>query len=270
MSQDSPAPVAVRPAATLILVRDAPEGLQCLMITRHGGIAFAGGAAVFPGGRVDASEDAALCRLARNPSTLSAEEQMFRVAAVRETFEEAGILLACPRGTDALLCDAPVLPPGALAEQLHAAGLELAIDRLVPFAHWITPASEAKRFDTRFYLAALPAEHGGVHAADGGEAVHAGWITPAQGIAAFEADRMVLLPPTLYSLQRLAKCRTAADAVADAKATPVVTILPVLEFTPEGVFHNVPPEAGLGYTRHLIRSSVANLLKGGAKAPKPS
>jgi 8-oxo-dGTP pyrophosphatase MutT (NUDIX family) len=268
MSQENPAPVPVRPAATLILVRDAPEGLQCLMITRHVGIAFAGGAAVFPGGRVDAAEDSVLCRLARNPTGLAVDELMFRVAAVRETFEEAGILLACPRGSEALLCEPPTLPPGPLAEQLQAAQLELTTDRLVPFAHWITPASEAKRFDTRFYLAALPAEHGGVHAADGGEAVHAGWITPADGIAAFEADRMVLLPPTLYSLQRLAKCQTAADAVADATATPVVTILPVLEFTAEGVYHNVPAEAGLGYTRHLIRNSVATLLKGGAKAPQ--
>ena len=270
MTQEIPAAVPVRPAATLILVRDAPEGLQCLMITRHVGIAFAGGAAVFPGGRVDATEDAALCRLARNPAGLSAEELMFRVAAVRETFEEAGILLACAGGSDRLLSEAPAMPPGSLAEQLQATGLELATDRLVAFAHWITPASEAKRFDTRFYLAALPADHGGVHAADGGEAVHAGWITPAEGIAAFESDRMVLLPPTLYSLQRLAKCRSAADAIAEAKVTPVVTVLPVLEFTPEGVYHNVPAEAGLGYTRHLIRSSVATLLKGGAKAPKPS
>lgn len=270
MSQENPAPAPVRPAATLILVRDAPAGLQCLMITRHAGIAFAGGAAVFPGGRVDAAEDAALSRLARNPAGLSAEEQMFRVAAVRETFEEAGILLACENDSDLMLRDAPTLPPGSLAEQLQVSGLELATDRLVPFAHWITPASEAKRFDTRFFLAALPENHGGVHAADGGEAVQAGWITPAEGIAAFEADRMVLLPPTLYSLQRLATCRTAADAIAQARATPVVTILPVLEFTPEGVYHNVPAEAGLGYTRHLIRSSVANLLKGGAKAPKPS
>jgi 8-oxo-dGTP pyrophosphatase MutT (NUDIX family) len=73
-----------------------------MMITRHVGIAFAGGAAVFPGGRVDAAEDSVLCLLARNPTGLAVDELMFRVAAVRETFEEDGILLSCPRGSEAL------------------------------------------------------------------------------------------------------------------------------------------------------------------------
>jgi 8-oxo-dGTP pyrophosphatase MutT (NUDIX family) len=257
-------PAQPRPAATLILVRDGADGIETLMITRHGGASFAAGAAVFPGGRVDVEEEQPLIPHARGLDGLPADDALARLAALRETVEEAGILLVRHAGGDLLAPEALVLPSGAaLADHLATAGLQLAADLLVPFAHWITPVVEPKRFDARFYIAAVPPGFGGGSVPDGREAVHAAWTTPAAALAAFGEGRLVLFPPTELSLARIGESASAAEAVARAQATPVVPIMPELIFTEDGVLHRLPAGCGYDVAERRISPSVARLLRGG-------
>ena len=216
------------PAATILLVRDGPTGVEVLMVRRHAKSGFAAGALVFPGGKVDAA-DAALAPYSR-PADLLA----FRIAAIRETWEEAGIFLAHRRGEDRLLDGAdmqrlrdtypdPTADPVAILKQT---GLELATDRLVRFAHWITPEAEPRRFDTHFFIA--PAPEGQIAAADGRETLECAWLSPADALAAADAGRALVMFPTRLNLMRLARSRSAAAALERAGHEPVVTVLPVI------------------------------------------
>src|SRR5690349_9670213 len=168
-------PVTPVPAATLLLVRDGASGLEVLMAARHEKSGFAAGALVFPGGKVDAADRvvAAQCRgLAGMPEAVAAA----RVAAIRETWEESGVLLARRGENGALLSQAELSRlrgerGASFAALLQEPGLELAGDRLATFAHWITPADSPKRFDTLFFLAAFEGDQAPLH--DGHEAVDA-------------------------------------------------------------------------------------------------
>lgn len=246
--------VAPRPAATVLLLRDGAAGPEVLMITRHRDSGFAAGALVFPGGRVD-DEDAAsdlqgCCRCVAEADT---EDMAFRVAGIRETFEEAHLLLARPAGRDALLSAAELealerrlaarlgRPPNF--SDLAASGeVELATDLLVPFARWITPAIRPKRYDTRFFLAPAPADQVAAH--DGYEAVASMWTTPAAAVAAAEAKRASLVFVTRMNLVKLARSATVAAALAAARADTIITICPEVVETPEGRVLRIPRAAG--------------------------
>ena len=247
------APVPARPASTVMLLRGGAEAMEVLMLGRTKGASFAAGALVFPGGRVDA-EDAAIAadpalfgphgaRWADNP-----EEAARRVAAIRETFEEAGILLARPHGApqDAPPIAAAPAPEPDFATLLRAHRLQLAPDLLVKFAHWITPVTTPKRFDTHFYLAQAPA--GQTAAADGGETVSALWIEPAAAVAAAQAGTHPIVFPTQMNLALLDRLATTAEqAMAVALQRRIVTVTPeLLRITPEGRLIRIPPEAGYG------------------------
>ena len=159
-------PVPARPAATVLLVRDGAAGIEVFMVVRHREIEFAGGALVFPGGRVEEADGA-----------LAGDDPLgaFRIAGIRETFEECGVLLARARGegemirADRLLAVADrhhaalLRNARSLPEVLAAEELEPATDALAHWAHWVTPASRSKRFDTQFFLAAAPPDQLAVH-----------------------------------------------------------------------------------------------------------
>jgi 8-oxo-dGTP pyrophosphatase MutT (NUDIX family) len=249
------AAVAVRPASTGLLVRNGPTGLEVLMVTRHVASDFASGALVFPGGRVDAADGEptalACCRPAGD---VDAGAMAFRIAAVRETFEEAHVLLARPKGKDRLLTAGEVdaLEQGLqsrlgraarFADIVAAGGIELATDLLVPFAHWITPLGPPKRFDTHFFLAPAPSEQVAAH--DGREAVETIWIAPQQAIAESEARRVTLVFATRMNLAKLGR---SAAALAAARLDTVVTVCPELVETPEGKLLRIPAAAGYGIT----------------------
>jgi 8-oxo-dGTP pyrophosphatase MutT (NUDIX family) len=221
----SPAPA--RPASTVLLLRDAPKGLEVFMVVRHHQIDFASGALVFPGGRVEAAD-----------VTLAGGDAQgaFRIAAIRETWEECGVLLAAPGAAPAA--------EGDFAAMLAQRGLRPDAAALAHFAHWITPVAVPKRFDTHFFLAAAPADQDAVH--DGGEAVDSVWIRPLDALAEAEAGTKKIVFPTRMNLAKLARSNSVTEAFAAARARPVVTVQPIQRNTPEGRYLRIPVEADYG------------------------
>jgi len=215
-------PVAPRDAATVVLLRDAPAGLEVHLMRRVASMAFAAGMHVFPGGRVDdADAEVPVDLPAGWPGLLGADEALAGavvVAAVRETFEEAGVLLT----------DDP-LPADLAAARLApfaSLGVRPATRLLAPWARWITPDAEPRRYDTRFFVAALPA---GQHAAAddaGGEADRAVWLTPADALARHRDGELDMLPPTAFTLAELTECAGVGDVLAAAVERDCAPVLP--------------------------------------------
>ncbi|HBK07763.1 MAG TPA: NUDIX hydrolase [Acetobacteraceae bacterium] len=254
-----------RPAATIMLLRDGPEGIEVFMVVRHQAIAFAGGALVFPGGRVEEAdhEFAASSADCPNPEGLDTGALAFRIAAIRETFEECGVLFARPRGSEELIDAATLkrledqhraaLNAGSIGFDavLESEGLVPAPDMLVHFAHWITPASQPKRYDTQFFLADAPAAHLAVH--DGWEAVESLWITPARALADTDAGIYKLVFATAKNLEKLGRSRTVREAIEAARASTVVTVQPKGTKLESGKrLMRIPEEAGYGGTEFIV------------------
>ncbi|HEY4175041.1 MAG TPA: hypothetical protein VGM42_18570 [Rhodopila sp.] len=252
-----------RPAATIMLLRDGPQGIEVFMVVRHHAIAFAAGALVFPGGRVEEADHDLAIHNCPNPDGLDTEALAFRVAAIRETFEECGVLLARPVRTDELIDAASLkrledqhraaLNAGSIGFDavLGSEGLRPAPDLLVHFAHWITPANQPKRYDTHFFLAEAPKEHLAVH--DGGEAVDSLWITPAQALADTEAGRFKLVFATAKNLEKLGRASTVKEAMENARAATVVTVQPKgtkLDGTKR--LMRIPAEADYGGSEFIV------------------
>ncbi|MCA2186279.1 NUDIX hydrolase [Nonomuraea cavernae] len=243
-------PVPARDSATVAVLREGPPGggAQVYLLRRKSTMAFAAGAYVFPGGSVDPRDsDNAVAWAGPSPAewgrTLAADERVARglvCAAVRETFEESGVLLAGP-GPDSVVADttgddweadrlALIDRSLAFADFLAKRGLVLRSDLLKAWAHWITPEVERKRFDTRFFVAVLPE---GQRTRDvGGEADQVVWQRPAEAIELARQGSIFLMPPTHQTLTEL----TAYDSVGAVLAAEreIVTILPqVLEIDGE-------------------------------------
>ena len=134
--------------------------------------------------------------------------------------------------------------------------LRLATDLMVPFAHWITPESQPKRFDTHFLLVAAPVEQLGAH--DGGESVEGFWIAPQQALRDAEAGTRTLVFPTHMNLTKLARYATVAEAMAAARASPVVTVMPQVERLSGGRRRlRIPAEAGYGVSEIVVTAPPA-------------
>ena len=254
MADFDPAAVPIRPAATVMLVDDRPD-LQVLMLRRSARQVFAGDMWVYPGGAVDpedASRVAASC-LGLDDITASARLDIrsgglaFWVAAIRECFEEAGVLYA------ALPDDGSV---GARLEEHRRAlnnrettfaeivateSLVLHADRLHYIAHWITPFGAPRRFDTRFFLARFPAGQTAAH--DDGELVHHEWMRPTEAIERWRADGMAMMSPTARMLMSLASFGSADEALAAAAQDLPEQQVRVIQ---DGAYHIMLP-GDLGY-----------------------
>lgn len=223
---DPPAPT--RDAASVLLVRDGERGLEVFLQRRVLGMAFAGGMTVFPGGGVDPRDADTSVEWAGPPPSwwagrFGCGEEVARAlvcAAVRETFEESGVLLAGPSASE-VVADASAYFAErralerrelSLAAFLAGARLVLRADLLRPWANWVTPVEEPRRYDTRFFTAALPDGQ----LADGvtSEASDAVWQRPSEAIADWEGGRRLLLPPTWVALADLAELGTVAEALA--------------------------------------------------------
>ncbi len=226
----------VRDAATVALLRDGPRGPETYLLRRVQAMAFAGGMHVFPGGSVDPADAGAQVAWAGPPPvdwarSFRCAEPLARAlvcAAVRETFEESGVLLAGP-SPDEVLGDVSTdeweAERGALeareqslSELLARRGLVLRADLLRPLAHWITPEAEARRFDTRFFAARVPA--GQVCRWAGSEADARSWTRPAEALA----DGRALMPPTRAVLEDLAAFPDVDAALAAERE--IRTVLP--------------------------------------------
>jgi len=230
-------PAAPRDAATVVILRPATdgEGVETLMLRRPAAMKFAPGAYVFPGGSVDPADYGAEVGWhgpspAEFGARLGASAEVARAlvcAAVRETFEESGVLLAgAPDGGPLAVpagpswdADRAALASGTLtlAGLLAQRGLVLRADLLAPWARWVTPEGEPRRFDARFFAAALPDGQQAVgHEA---EAEHVAWLDPASAIAAARAGEISLLPPTAATLNELASATGAGDGLDGILAT---------------------------------------------------
>ena len=230
------------PAATLVIFRDAPVGgaPELLLVERAKAMVFAGGALVFPGGRVDPGDHALAALM---PGDV--DENAHRIAAIRETVEEAGL----PIGLDPAPADLAALRAALHAGEpfgaaLAAAGVALRPDALTPFARWRPNHANMRIFDTRFYLARLPAD-APVATVDRTENTRLLWATAAQVLADADAGRAAIIFPTRRNLERLAQFDGFDAAVAQAEAIPVQTITPFTEDR-DGATHLCIP-AGLGY-----------------------
>jgi 8-oxo-dGTP pyrophosphatase MutT (NUDIX family) len=249
------APVEPRPAASAVILRDTPNGLETFMLQRNRGAGMAfSGALVFPGGKVDA-EDGADDWLTLAPATAATPDRAFWITAVRETFEEAGLLLA-RHASGADLVDADTahrlveaersargtVSAGAFHDLVRRERLVLAVDQMIHFGHWITPSWAPKRFDTHFFLVAAPVtQHG---AFDDSESEEGMWLQPAQALADADAGRRTLVDVTRFTLELLASWPDVATAVAAARRRTIVTIRPELLETSEGSFISIPRDAG--------------------------
>lgn len=244
-------PAETKPAATILLLRDSPE-FQVLMVKRHHQIDFASGALVFPGGKTHAGDtDPAWAQHCVGWDQFDDEQRTLRIGAIREAYEEAGILLA--EGLDgsdfAEVCDPAVRSAvdkgeAAFIDVVKDLGVRLRLDALTVFARWITPTMMPKRFDTWFYAVRAPADQ--VAAADGREAVDAEWIAPAEILRLADAGQRTVIFPTRMNVQLLAEASSAEDCVARAKARKLVTVLPVVEVRDGGRYLVLPPDAGYG------------------------
>jgi 8-oxo-dGTP pyrophosphatase MutT (NUDIX family) len=184
-----------------------------------------------------------------------------RISAVREAFEESGVLLARRQGQSDLASAQDCAPVLAQRDAIAAgatsfraavanAGLSLALDLVVDFAHWITPKGMPKRFDTWFYIAVTPGEQIAAH--DGGEAVDAVWIEPAAALSAAVSGARKIIFPTRLNIELLARSASAQGAMADARARAVRTVEPWIEPGPDGPILVIDPDAGYGAVRELL------------------
>jgi 8-oxo-dGTP pyrophosphatase MutT (NUDIX family) len=235
---------AAVPASTVVLLR-GQHPFEVFLVQRSDSIAFLGGAHVFPGGRVDPSDhshdftggvrlqaDPYVAMTARMPDVAAEVAIAHYVAAARELFEEAGVLLARPltaASIDRLTADRRDLLAGRItfADIIRGEHLHLELEELAYFAHWVTPEIEIRRFDTRFFIARAPKGQSPIH--DEGETTHSEWVAPAAAIERSRAGLISLPPPTWTTLQMLAKCEST-DAVFDwARRKPIPRVQPRFE-----------------------------------------
>ncbi|MHB8669174.1 MAG: NUDIX hydrolase [Acidimicrobiales bacterium] len=263
------APVTLRDAATVMLVRDGGQGLEVFMLRRNLRSDFVGGAYVFPGGAVDdADRHADLERWCRGRTDADASEQLdvargglaYWVAAIRECFEEAGILLACDsRGRTVRLAGSEVSTDTSARFEKHRADLnagtrrlveicaeedlQLAVDGLFYFGHWITPVGAPRRYDTRFFVGAAPEDQTPLH--DDREVIANLWIRPAEALRRAEEGDFTLILPTMRNLEALAGFDRVSDLLAAAAtAGRVPTIQPRVAADGRGVRILIPGDPG--------------------------
>lgn len=214
-------PAPVRAAATVLLLRDTAAGIEVLMTRRSATASFAPGAYVFPGGHIDAADEAAK-RIATRRPTQSRVQRTQAIAAIREAFEELGILLAHHAAdgrpvsaADIAAMDRADTAGTAFADQCAARGLVLDSDKVFTFAHWITDRDLPKRFDVPFLVARMP--EGQTPTADESEQFEPCWVRPADALARHAAGSFFMIFPTVRTLQRMA-AYASVDAVLAACA----------------------------------------------------
>lgn len=270
MTQPKTEGAAPRPATTVLLLRpsqpgDAASPLEVFMVVRHHQIDSFSGALVFPGGKLEEADGAPSLRArCGGADKIDDAELKFRVAGVREAFEECGVLLARKRGQRALIGAADLKgieerwraklakDEASIVDMVEAEDLEIATELMTPYAHWITPTFVPKRFDTWFFLAEAPEDQIALH--DGSESTDSVWIGPQEAIEEAKAGKRTLVHATTKNLELLAEGKTVAGAIAAARTRKIVTVLPWVEVKDGKKFLHIPE--GAGY-RNLVREMPA-------------
>ncbi len=278
MADRSPQSVTARHASTVLLLRDSPHGVEVFMERRHIRSDFVGGAYVFPGGRVDPEDrvDESLCdgltdREASDRLGLAEGGLTFFVAAIRECFEEAGVLFAHDRQGRLLDFSAPAVEAHyrklrddlnagelSLLDIAAAEGLTLATDRISYWAHWITPEGQPRRYDTRFFVARAPRNQAAAH--DDHELTSSAWVTAAKALERGRRREWMIIFPTIRNLQKLAPFESADEAIAAVDAQvdfPVMQPRVLLGRTPDEPARAVLP-GDEGYEEAAVRPSTDN------------
>jgi 8-oxo-dGTP pyrophosphatase MutT (NUDIX family) len=242
-----PVTIAARPASTVALLRTGSAGLEVFLVRRHDNVAFMGGAHVFPGGRVEAADrvpdtggDAALdASVARMAGLGRSDAIAFHVAAIRELFEEAGVLLARNAGGAlADIADDETAERPRIRREIAAGTIDFAdflrrrhwhpaFDALAYVAHWVTPEIDSRRFDTRFFFAAAPAGQNASH--DQSETTDGVWMTARGAIDRCRRGEIALPPPTWTTLRWLEPFDTPDDALAWARQQRVARVQPLVK-----------------------------------------
>jgi len=268
------APETPRDSATVVLLRDAPAGMEVLLLRRHAQASNMAGVYVFPGGKLDEADctlgsgglldqpTATLHTRLAEPGTDAATASGLHVAALREALEECGLLLAEPtapgRALDALRARAMLRDGMPFADMLTALQLRLQTRQLAPWSRWITPLSptvSSRRFDTRFFVALAPAGQTALH--DNEETTESVWVAPRTALEQYRDGRIDLAPPQIMSLAHLARHASASSVLQAAQGQRPPTILPEA-FEQDGLrticypgdpLHSVPERALPGPTR---------------------
>lgn len=238
------------PAATVVILRERGDGPpELLMVERAAAMRFAGGALVFPGGRIDPGDVALAARLG-----MEAKDGAARIAAIRETIEEVGLGIGLRGAIDVRAIRTALAQAAAIGDLVEPDRLDL--DALVPFARWMPHAGVAHRiFDTRFYLARLP-DDAPEPLADGGESVRLLWASATQVLAMADAGEAQIIFPTRRNLERLAQFGSFAEAVAHARSHPVTTITPWIEDRDGERLLCIPEGLGYPVTSHPASSAM--------------
>ncbi|WP_375477484.1 NUDIX hydrolase [uncultured Jatrophihabitans sp.] len=243
---DPPEAAPVHDAASVVLLRDGPAGVEVWLLTRVRQMSFAAGMSVFPGGRVDPA-DADLALTGADVSALAARfrcaEPTARAllgAAVRETFEETGVLLTVP-SADLAAARADVESGRvAFGDLLRDHGLAADASGVQPWARWVTPVGEPRRYDTRFFVAALPA---GVEAADvSTESSSAGWLPVGEALEQAQRGERMLLPPTLKTITTLLPFGSVAQVLAASADRVLDAVQPRLQVGDDGAVSVLMPD----------------------------
>ncbi|MHA6719098.1 NUDIX hydrolase [Sphingomonas sp. RS6] len=239
----------VIPAATIVVMRETSGGApELLMVERAGAMRFAAGAMVFPGGRVDPGDHALAAAMHGDR-----DETAARIAAIRETIEEAGVAIGLDLAPERLAALRRGLHRGdTMGALLERVAGRLDLESLVPFARWLPHGLPHRVFDTRFYLARAPRD--AEPAVDGGENVRLIWARAADMLDAASSGAARLIYPTRRNLERLARFASFEDALADAEAHPVRPITPWIERR-DGIEHLcIPEDAGYPVTAEPMDS----------------
>ena len=252
------------PASTVLIIRDGKIGIEVFMVVRNHEIDFASGALVFPGGKLDKNDyDEKLKNLSYIDEEKDIENLPFKIAAIRESFEEANVLFANDKVSNSLVSVNRLKSLNSWREKFNnnttsmlefasIESLKFSTKNLTPFAHWITPERMPKRFDTRFYIAEAPKDHKGEH--DGSESVDSIWINPHQALEDCYSKKRTIIFPTRLNLEKLSKSSSVKEALDRARNSKIVTVIPSISKIGDDAFLTIPENAGYGKIKEPLKN----------------
>jgi 8-oxo-dGTP pyrophosphatase MutT (NUDIX family) len=249
--------VPVRDAATVVLLRDGATGIEAWLLTRVREMVFAAGMSVFPGGRVDADDadlpfvPGAAADVAERYGCTESDALALLGAAVRETFEETGVLLTTPAADLSGARTDVEAGRVSFGNLLRANGLKVDAEALRPWSRWITPPGEVRRYDTRFFVAALP---DGAHAQDvTSESSTAGWVPVAEAVEQAQRGERGMLPPTIVTLASIAPFDSVAGVLAASPERSLEAISPAIHVEGDRVVAALPDGTRVELPASLFR-----------------